>query len=78
LENFQYGDYLQIFHYKKDHRVKECRELLLFEEDENRHKKLAQTWFCHSLLCQLCNWRRAMKQSNQITQILTEVVKQRQ
>ncbi|MDF2314568.1 protein rep, partial [Lactiplantibacillus pentosus] len=41
------------------------------------HKKLAQTWFCHSRLCPLCNWRRAMKQSNQLTQILTEAVKQR-
>ena len=77
LENLQYGDYLQILHYKKAHRVKECGEVLRFVEDKNGHKKLAQTWFCHSRLCPLCNWRRAMKQSNQLTQILEEAVKQR-
>lgn len=77
LENLQYGDYLQMLHYKKAHRVKECGEVLRFLEDKNGHKKLAQTWFCHSRLCPLCNWRRSMKQSNQLTQILTEAVKQR-
>ena len=77
LENLQYSDYLQILHYKKAHRVKECGEVLRFVEDEQGHKKLAQTWFCHSRLCPLCNWRRAMKQSNQLTQILEEAVKQR-
>ncbi|WP_318635991.1 protein rep [Limosilactobacillus reuteri] len=46
-------------------------------EDKNGHKKLAQTWFCYFRLCPLCNWRRAMKQSNQLTQILVEAVKQR-
>lgn len=77
LENLQYGDYLQILNYKKAHRVKECGEVLRFVEDEQGHKKLVQTWFCHSRLCPLCNWRRAMKQSNQLTQILAEAVKQR-
>ena len=77
LENLQYGDYLQMLHYKKAHRVKEWGEVLRFVEDKNGHKKLAQTWFCHSRLCPLCNWRRSMKQSNQLTQILTEAVKQR-
>lgn len=77
LENLQYGEYLQMLHYKKAHRVKECGEVLRFVEDKNGHKKLAQTWFCHSRLCPLCNWRRAMKQSNQLTQILEEAVKQR-
>ena len=77
LENLQYGDYLQILNYKKAHRVKECGEVLRFVEDEQGHKKLAQTWFCHSRLCPLCNWRRAMKQANQLTQILEEAVKQR-
>lgn len=77
LENLQYGDYLQMLHYKKAHRVKECGEVLRFVEDKNGHKKLAQTWFCHSRLCPLCNWRRSMKQSNQLTQILAEAVKQR-
>ena len=77
LENLQYGDYLQILNYKKAHRVKECGEVLRFVEDEQGYKKLAQTWFCHSRLCPLCNWRRAMKQSNQLTQILEEAVKQR-
>lgn len=77
LENLQYSDYLQILHYKKAHRVKECGEVLRFVEDKNGRKKLAQTWFCHSRLCPLCNWRRAMKQSNQLTQILAEAVKQR-
>lgn len=66
-----------MLHYKKAYRVKECGEVLRFVEDKNGHKKLVQTWFCHSRLCPLCNWRRSMKQSNQLTQILTETVKQR-
>ncbi|WP_279491327.1 protein rep [Lactiplantibacillus pentosus] len=77
FENLQYGEYLQMLNYKKALRVKECGEVLRFVEDKNGHKKLAQTWFCHSRLCPLCNWRRAMKQSNQLTQILEEAVKQR-
>ncbi len=34
LENLQYGDYLQMLHYKKSHRVKECGEVLRFVEDK--------------------------------------------
>ena len=51
LENLQYGDYLQMLHYKKAHRVKECGEVLRFVEDKNGHKKLAQTWFCLFVSC---------------------------
>lgn len=70
-ENISYADLLQILHYKKAHRVKECGEVLRFVADDEGRLKLAQTWFCKSRLCPLCNWRRAMKNSNQLEQILT-------
>lgn len=49
---------------------------MCFAKDWQGHKKLAQTWFCPSRLRPLCTWRRAMKQSNQLTQILEKAVKQ--
>ena len=37
--------------------------------------KLHQTWFCGSRLCPVCNWRKSLKHSNQVIQIINEAVK---
>lgn len=74
IENVKYADYLEMLHYRKARRVKECGEVLRFIADDVGRLKLAQTWFCKSRLCPLCNWRRAMKQSNQLMQILQVAV----
>lgn len=76
IENLKYAEYLEILHYKKAHHVKECGEVLRFVADDEGRLKLAQTWFCHSRLCPMCNWRRAMKNSGQLRQILSEALKQ--
>ena len=75
-ENLTYAEYLAVLNFKKAKRVKECGEVLNFVADDTGHLKLYQTWFCKSRLCAMCNWRRSMKQSNQLVQILNEAVKQ--
>lgn len=75
LLNMDYGTYLEMLHFKKATRVKQCGEVLEFSEDSMGKRKLANAWFCHSRLCPLCNWRRSLKSSWQLTQILEEAHK---
>ena len=75
LENLTYAEYLDILNFKKANRVKNCAEVLNFVADDTGHLKLYQTWFCKSRLCPMCNWRRSMKQSNQLVKILNEAHK---
>lgn len=49
---------------------------MCFVKDGQAHKKLAQTLFYPPRLRSLCTWRRAMKQPNQLTQILEKAIKQ--
>jgi len=77
LENVTYSDYLRVLHFKKAHNVSTCGNVLRVVADDEGRLKLAQTWFCHSRLCPLCNWRRAMKNSNQLVQILQETLNRR-
>lgn len=49
---------------------------MCFVKDGQAHKKLAQTLFYPPRLRSLYTWRRAMKQPNQLTQILEKAVKQ--
>lgn len=74
LANLKYADYLEMLHFKKAHNVRECGDVLEFVADNEGRLKLARTWFCHSRLCPLCNWRRAMKNSNQLQRILREAL----
>src|SRR5699024_12111337 len=36
-----------------------------------------RVWFCKYRLCQMCNWRRAMKHSIQSQKVVAEVIKQK-
>lgn len=79
IANLTYAEYLRVLAFKKAHNVKECGNILTFRKTAERssqgHLKLYQTWFCHGRLCPMCNWRRRIKQSSELKQILSEAVK---
>ena len=70
LDSLYYGDLLEVLEYKKkSDRVLNCGQVLNFRRTENG-LKLYQTYFCGSRLCPLCQWRRSMKQSNELSRVL--------
>ena len=73
--NIQYADLLSELRYRKADRVKECADILQFTRNEEGRLKLHQTWFCGSRLCPVCNWRKSLKHSNQVIQIVNEAIK---
>lgn len=73
IENVRYAEYLAILEFKRAHDVRGCGEVLRFRKI-GEHLKLYQTWFCHKRLCPLCNWRKSMKNSSQLKQIIAEAV----
>ena len=75
IANVNYANLLSELHYRKAANVKICAEIMRFEPTDTGHLKLKQTWFCKSKLCPLCNWRRSMKHSNQVVQVIDEAVK---
>nr|WP_010890163.1 protein rep [Limosilactobacillus reuteri]AAA64571.1 Rep [Limosilactobacillus reuteri subsp. rodentium] len=74
LANLTYSQYLEVLNFKKAHNVSKCGEVLQFAKTDNG-LKLYQTWFCHSRLCPLCSWRRSMKNSYELRQILDTAYK---
>lgn len=72
-----YFELLHILEFKKAPRVRDCGSLLEFKANDEGRLKLAKAYFCKSPLCPMCNWRRAMKHSNQTKQIVAEVVKRK-
>lgn len=75
IANLTYAEYLQMLAFKKANNVKNCGEVLTFRKTLDDRLKLYQTWFCHGRLCPMCNWRRRIKQSSELKQILNEAVK---
>lgn len=74
LVNLTYSEYLEALKFKKAHNVRECGNVLQFAKTNNG-LKLYQTWFCHSRLCPLCSWRRSLKNSYELRQILDTAYK---
>lgn len=74
LANLTYAEYLGVLNFKKAHNVKKCGNVLRFVKTENG-LKLYQAWFCHSRLCPLCSWRRAMKNSYELRVVLNAAYK---
>ncbi|MXI85008.1 protein rep [Lactobacillus paracasei] len=70
-----YGEYVTKLNYKKAAHVGECGEVLRFASSGSE-LRLFQAWFCHSRLCPMCNWRRARKQSYQLSLIINEALEQ--
>ena len=77
ISNTLYYEILSILGLHKAERVSACAEVLEFNVADDQTKKLKKAWFCKSPLCPICNWRKAMKQSYQITRVVSEVVRQR-
>ena len=73
IENVRYAEYLSILEFKRAHDIRGCGETLRFRKINNQ-LKLYQTWFCQKRLCPLCNWRKSMKNSSQLKQIIAEAV----
>lgn len=73
IENVRYAEYLSILKFRRAHDVHGCGEVLRFRKI-GKHLKLYQTWFCKKRLCPLCNWRKSMKNSSQLKQIIAETV----
>lgn len=69
LQNIEYAKRLEVLGYKAFANAYQCAEVLKFRELDG-HLKLHQAWFCKSKLCPICNWRRSMKYSAQLTQIV--------
>lgn len=69
-DNTLYAKYLAQLHFNKADNVRQCGETLTFKKLPNGRLKLFQTWFCKSKLCPLCNWRRSLKSSNQLQELL--------
>lgn len=74
IENVRYAEYLSILEFKRAYDVRGCGEVLRFRKI-GEHLKLYQTWFCKKRLCPLCNWRKSMKNSSQLKQIIAETIK---
>lgn len=77
IANLTYAEYLQMLAFKKSKNVKDCGNVLTFRKTVDERLKLYQTWFCHGRLCPMCNWRRRIKQSGELKQILSEAVKKK-
>jgi plasmid rolling circle replication initiator protein Rep len=77
INNVGYADILEILKIKKAYNVKQCGNVLEFKPTDEGYLKLYRTWFCKSKLCPVCNWRRAMKNSDQSRKVIEEVVKEK-
>lgn len=77
LSNVSYYEILEILSFKKAERVSSCGEILEYDVDNEGNMKLAKAWFCKSSLCPMCNWRKAMKHSEQAKRVVFEAIKRR-
>lgn len=74
-QNLLYANYLEILEYNKARNVKECGDIIGLRKDDEGHLKVNQTWFCHSRLCPMCNWRRSLVQSYELQLIIKKAIK---
>lgn len=74
LSNIEYAQRLETLGYQAFARVYQCAEVLAFAKNADGTLKLRQTWFCKHKLCPICNWRKSMKYSAQIAEIVDEAM----
>lgn len=65
-----YAEYLEILGYRKASNVKQCGDTIFFARDDRGNLHVNEAWFCHSRLCPLCSWRRAIKYSASLCNML--------
>lgn len=78
LMNLKLADVFKALGYKNSliERISSCGEILQFVQQDDGTLKLYQAYFCKNKLCPLCNWRRSMKYSYQLSRIVDEVIVQ--
>lgn len=76
IKNRYYAELLEILHFRKANNVSGCADELVFKVTDEGFLTLHQVWFCKSVLCPLCNWRRSLKLSYQNQEIISEAIKQ--
>lgn len=75
LQNIDLATRLEKLGYRNFSNVYQCAEVLRFIEQEDKSLKLYQTWFCKNRLCPICNWRRSMKYSAQLSEMIDVAIK---
>lgn len=76
INNRDYAKILENIGLRKFDRVYHCADTLLFGVTPDGERKLKQAFFCKSKLCPMCSWRRAMRHSYNVSQILEEAIKE--
>lgn len=77
LQNIELGARLEKLGYRNFSNVYQCSEVLRFLEQEDKSLKLHQAWFCKNRLCPICNWRRSMKYSAQLSEIIDVAIQKK-
>ena len=78
LQNIKLAERLEILGIKNFESVYQCAEVLRFQEQEDNSLKLYQAWFCKNRQCPICNWRRSLKYSAQISKIIDKAIQKYQ
>lgn len=78
LQNIKLAERLETLGIKNFESVYQCAEVLRFQEQEDSSLKLYQAWFCKNRQCPICNWRRSLKYSAQISKIIDKAIQKYQ
>lgn len=54
-------------------KIDDCADSVVFVQSKDGRFRVYQCWFCKDRLCPMCNWRRALKLSGEITEIVREL-----
>ena len=77
LQSIELAERLEELGLKGFERVYQCAEVLKFHKQDDGTLKLHQAWFCKNRQCPLCNWRRAMKFSAQISKVIDKAIQRK-
>ena len=77
LQSIELAERLEELGLKGFERVYQCAEVLKFHQQDDGTLKLHQAWFCKNRQCPLCNWRRSMKFSAQISKVIDKAIQRK-
>ena len=77
LQAIELAERLEVLGLKGFKQVYQCAEVLKFHQNEDGTLKLYQTWFCKNRQCPICNWRRSLKYSAQLSKIIDQAIKKK-
>lgn len=74
LDSLELARYLNNNGYKSAARqVQGCCDVLMFATDNQGHKKLKKSWFCHNRLCNLCQDRKSILNYKRIKNVINGI-----